>query len=84
MPISAIAKQTSWVASLRQRHPSLSSMTELQDDQLRNERKHLLRALKHIAFEEATGMLEGNRHGIKELLILRIAEIDQLLSGEAK
>ena len=59
-------------------------MGGLRDDSLRRERRHLVRALKQIAFEEATGLLEGDRDEIKELLMLRIAEIDRLLGPLAE
>jgi hypothetical protein len=42
-----------------------------------------MRALIHIEAEEAAGLIKGNRDAIKEMLILRIAEIDRLL-GETK
>ena len=50
---------------------------------LRKERQHLERALDDTEVEEAAGQIEGDREKIKELLILRIAEIDRLLGHKA-
>ena len=56
-------------------------MKEVDQDHLRKDREHLQRALNDIAAEEAAGLIKGDREAIKELLILRIAEIDRLLGG---
>ena len=55
----------------------------LDAETLRKERQNLKRALHDTEAEEAAGQIEGNREQIKELLILRIAEIDRLLGGRA-
>lgn len=52
----------------------------MQDQEhLRKERQNLKRALGDIEAVEAAGAIKGNRAKIKELLMLRIAEIDRLL-----
>ena len=58
-------------------------MQELGKADLQEERKNLMQALTEIEAEEAAGLLEGSRHEIKGLLILRIAQIDDLLGTKA-
>jgi ribosomal protein L29 len=50
---------------------------------LRKERQNLKRALADTEAEEAAGQIEGDREKIKELLILRIAQIDRLIGDRA-
>jgi hypothetical protein len=58
-------------------------MHESGEDYLLKERQNLVRALHDIECEEATGLIEGDREAIKDLLIFRIAKIDQALSEKA-
>jgi hypothetical protein len=57
-------------------------MQELGQDALQEERQNLMRALTHIEAEEAAGLLEGSRNEVKGLLILRIAQLDDLLGTD--
>jgi hypothetical protein len=52
-------------------------------ESLREERQNLKRALDDIEAGEAAGDIKGNREKIKELLMLRIVEIDRLLGDRA-
>jgi hypothetical protein len=52
---------------------------EPQQAALQEERQNLLGALSDIEAEEAAGLLEGSRYEVKSLLILRIAQIDEML-----
>jgi hypothetical protein len=54
----------------------------VEKDDLQRERKHLMRALKDIEIQEAAGLIKGDREAIKELLILRIANIDRALGNK--
>ena len=58
-------------------------MKELVEDHLRKERQYLVRALKDVEAQEAAGQIKGDRDAIKQLLVLRLAEIDRLLGDRA-
>ena len=54
-------------------------MRELSEGRRLRDRVRLMRALKDVQSGKARGLLQGEEGAIKELLILRIAEIDRIL-----
>ena len=88
VPEGNYRRRADWSGNLGvDRQPCLAGAlvtSNMQDpESLRKERQNLKRALNDTEAEEATGQIEGNREEIKELLILRIAEIDRLLGDSA-
>lgn len=54
-------------------------MRELSEGRRHRDRERLLRALKDVQSGKAPGLFQSEEGAIKDLLILRIAEIDRLL-----
>ena len=59
-------------------------MDNIIEERLRKERQHLAQALRDIEAEEAAGPVKGDREAIKELLIIRIANLDRLLGNKPR
>jgi hypothetical protein len=59
-------------------------MKELREARLRKDRIHLRRALNDIESGEIWGVRPGDRDTIRDLLIVKIANIDWLLENSAE
>ena len=59
-------------------------MKELREARLRKDRLHLRRALNDIESGEIWGVRPGDRDTIRDLLIVKIANIDLLLENSAE
>ena len=59
-------------------------MKELREARLRKDRLHLRRALNDIESGEIWGVRPGDRDTIRDLLIVKIANIDLLLKNTAE
>jgi hypothetical protein len=57
-------------------------MQNLGEDRLRKDRQHLKRALHDVESGGFAGLPQGERDTIRDLLILRIAEIDRVLDSD--
>jgi hypothetical protein len=58
-------------------------MTGLEISDLQRDRYHLARALTDIESGRIAGLAECDRNQVRELVILRIADIDRLLASKA-
>ena len=59
-------------------------MKELRKARLRKDRLHLRRALNGIECGDIWGVRPGDRDTIRDLLIVKIANIDRLLENSAE